>query len=100
MMRGSAILAWWLLSVATVAVAEPTFAVKPSVTRSGEGATISFTASVETDVEVAVLDDKGNAIRHLVAGRLGANAPAPLATGTLKQTVSWDGKDDLGKAAK
>jgi hypothetical protein len=27
-------------------------------------------------------------------------AAVPLAKGTLKQAVSWDGKDDLGKAAK
>src|SRR5262249_47564733 len=39
-------------------------------------------------------------VRHLAAGALGDNAPAPLLKGSLQQTLTWDGKDDLGQPAK
>ncbi len=95
-----AILAACTLLATTASAAEPTFAVKPVVTRAGDGATITFTASAATDVEVAILENDGKVIRHLAAGRLGDNAPAPLVKGALKQMLSWDGKDDLGKRAE
>ncbi|MCK6471545.1 MAG: hypothetical protein L6R28_07350 [Planctomycetes bacterium] len=37
-------------------------------------------------------------VRHLAAGVLGANAPAPLKQG-LEQTLDWDGRDDDGRPA-
>src|SRR5688500_11899660 len=96
----SAILATCTLLAATASAAEPTFAVKPGVARAGEGVTITFTVSAATDVEVAILDSDGKVVRHLAAGRLGDNAPAPLVKGSLKQTLNWDGMDDLGRRAE
>ena len=59
--------------------------------------TIHFELSRATDVEVAILDKNGRAVRHLAAGVLGgANAPPlPLKPG-LAQALVWDGKDDYG----
>jgi len=36
-------------------------------------------------------------VRHLACGVLGKNAPPPFRKGSLKQSIVWDGKDDLGK---
>ena len=36
-------------------------------------------------------------LRHLASGVLGPNAPAPFQKNAKKQTIVWDGKDDLGK---
>ena len=47
---------------------------------------------------VAIEDAKGKVVRHLVAGMLGKNPPAPLQPNSLAQTLTWDGKDDFGKA--
>jgi len=47
--------------------------------------TVTFALAAPADVEVAVTDAKGKIVRHLAAG--------------LSQTVTWDGLDDLGKAA-
>jgi hypothetical protein len=82
-----------------VLAAAPSFTEKPTVVRGGDGATISFAVSTETDVDVAIFDAKGVIVRHLVAGKLGKNAPAPLAMNALKQQVVWDGKDNLGRKA-
>ncbi|HOX05221.1 MAG TPA: hypothetical protein PK280_02375 [Planctomycetota bacterium] len=81
---------------------EPTvsgFAAKPAVTKDGEKLKIAFAVSAPTDVEVAVLDAKGAVVRHLAAGLLGKEAPAPFKKDALAQEVVWDGKDDAGKAA-
>ncbi len=78
---------------------EVTFVTKPSVSAEKEGVLIRFSVSVPTDVAVAVLDADGRVVRHLAAGMLGENAPAPLKKATLKQELLWDGKDDLGKPA-
>ena len=61
---------------------------------------ISFTLSAPADVEVAVLDAQGKAVRHLAAGVLGAKnpPPEPLKAG-LAQTLEWDLRDDFGKPA-
>lgn len=75
------------------------FAVPPKVERVGDRWRITFAVSAATDAEVAVLDAKGNVIRHLAAGLLGKNAPAPFRRDALAQAVVWDGKDDLGQAA-
>jgi NHL repeat len=74
-----------------------TFKIKPKVSSSKEGVTISFEVSAATDVEIAILDSKGNVIRHLSAGLLGKGAPAPLKADSLKQKLLWDRLDDLGK---
>ncbi len=76
---------------------EPGFTEKPAVSKAEGKVTISFTASAPTDVTVAIVDAKGNVIRHLAAGVLGKNAPAPLKKNSLSQTLLWDGKDDAGK---
>jgi len=74
-------------------------ATKPSVQAEKGGARISFAVSQPTDVEVAILDARGEVVRHLAAGLLGENAPAPLQKGVLKQELFWDGNDDLGRPA-
>ncbi|HOX07382.1 MAG TPA: hypothetical protein PK280_13350, partial [Planctomycetota bacterium] len=76
--------------------AEAKFASAPKVEAAGSGFKISFTVSAPTDVEVAILDAKGKVVRHLAAGLLGKNAPAPLAKDSLAQTLVWDGKNDIG----
>jgi DNA-binding beta-propeller fold protein YncE len=74
------------------------FSKKPTVTRDGAQARISFAVSAPTDVEVAVLDKDGQVIRHLAAGLLGKDAPAPFQKNALTQELLWDGKDDAGRA--
>src|SRR5262245_24599758 len=71
------------------------------VERAGDGARIAFALSHPSDVEVAILDASGKAVRHLAAGVLGDDvaAPAPLRAG-LSQQLEWDGKDDAGKTAR
>jgi len=99
MLKTSVILIFSLLSGAAIAAgANVTFASKPSVSRDGQKAQLSFSLSAPTDVEVAVLDAAGKVIRHLAAGVLGGKnpPPEPLKTG-LQQTLEWDGKDDAGK---
>jgi len=75
----------------------PKFTAKPTATVQKDGARIEFAVSQPTDVEVAILDAKGKAVRHLAAGLLGKNAPAPLRKNSLSQSLLWDRKDDLGK---
>jgi DNA-binding beta-propeller fold protein YncE len=72
------------------------FTSKPTVRGSNGKRVISFAVSAPTDVEVAILDAGGKVVRHLAAGVLGENPPAPLKKG-LKQELVWDGKDDSGK---
>ncbi|MBL8795427.1 MAG: hypothetical protein JNM56_16095 [Planctomycetia bacterium] len=76
------------------------FKTPPAVNRVGGQATIRFAVSEATDVEVAVLNAKGQVVRHLAAGVLGGKnpPPAPLKAG-LEQELTWDGKDDFGKQA-
>ncbi|HOX05499.1 MAG TPA: hypothetical protein PK280_03775 [Planctomycetota bacterium] len=81
------------------AAAAASFATKPSATKAGDGAKISFAVSAPTDVEVAVLGADGKVVRHLAAGLLGKNAPEPFKADALAQEVAWDGKDDAGKPA-
>ena len=71
------------------------FARKPVVTRVGERVRIAFAVNQPTDVAVAIEDARGEVVRHLVAGALGSNAPAPLQPGLIQELV-WDGKDDAG----
>jgi len=89
-----------LVAAASVPAADFSFTSKPTVTKAGAGAKIRFAISAATDVEVAILDARGKIVRHLAAGMLGDRAPSPLKPGVLKQELTWDGKDDLGRAVK
>lgn len=96
MKRAVALIVWLVLAGGafgeTVA-----FSSKPRVKAEQGGIRIEFTLNKYTDVEVAILDAKEKAVRHLAAGLLGPNAPAPLTRGTLRQSLIWDYKDDTGK---
>lgn len=77
------------------------FAKPPQVTRSGDQVSVHFAVSEATDVEVAVVNAKGQIVRHLAAGVLGGkNAPPAPLKPSLEQTLTWDGKDDAGQVAK
>ena len=78
--------------------APPVFTKKPTATKAGDVVKIEFAVDRETDVAVFIEDGKGKVIRHLVAGVLGKNPPAPLKPG-LAQSLEWDGKADYGKPA-
>jgi hypothetical protein len=56
---------------------------------------ITFAVKGNCDVTVGLIDEKGVVVRHVASGVLGANAPAPFQKNSLKQTLYWDGKDDL-----
>lgn len=67
-------------------------------TKKLHGLDITFAAKAPCDATVAIEDKDGRIIRHLASGLLGENAPLPFQKNSLKQTVYWDGKDDLGNA--
>ncbi len=77
--------------------AEPGFAARPTAKRQGDAVAISFEVKAPCGAAVAVIGRDGRVVRHLAAGLLGANAPAPFRKGSLRQTLTWDGKDDDGK---
>ncbi len=62
---------------------------------------ITFAVTANCDVTADIVDPStgsgqaAKVVRHLGAGVLGANAPAPFQKNSLKQKISWDGKDDL-----
>lgn len=89
-----------LLVVPRLPAGKVEFAKPPQVAPSGGQVSVYFGVNEPTNIEVAVLDAKGNLVRHLAAGVLGGkNAPpAPLKPG-LEQRLVWDGKDNLGKPA-
>ena len=88
------------LCVAAAQAGEPVrFTTPPNAVREGGGAKVTLAVSAPTDAEVAILDAKGQVVRHLAAGVLGPNAPAPLKRDSLAQELVWDGKDDLGQPA-
>ncbi|MBL8028861.1 MAG: T9SS type A sorting domain-containing protein [Fibrobacteres bacterium] len=70
----------------------------PTLVSAGVGRwTVEFTLSDTTDVEVAIVNLRDSSIiRHLAAGMLGANPPAPLVANTLHQTLFWNGRGDMG----
>jgi hypothetical protein len=86
--------------LAGASAGEVAFSAKPQAAKVGDKVKISFAVSAATDVEVAVLDAKGEVVRHLAAGALEAKnpPPEPLKVG-LAQEIVWDGQDDFGKAA-
>ncbi|MFC1672325.1 hypothetical protein ACFL01_04240, partial [Planctomycetota bacterium] len=61
---------------------------------------ITFTVRAMCDVAVGIVDEKDTVVRHLGSGVLGTNAPVPFQKASLKQTVFWNGKDDLGAYVK
>ena len=80
------------------AAADVRFIAAPEAVRSGDAVKIRFEVSGPTDVQVCVVDAGGRIVRRLAAGLLGPNAPAPLAKDSLKQELTWDGRDDNGAA--
>jgi len=89
------------LCISAVAVwSQLSFVGSPSLIRNSASSWIvDFEVSAATDVEVSVVSLRDSTIvRHLAAGVLGPNPPAPLAASVLHQTLAWDGKDDLGAA--
>jgi DNA-binding beta-propeller fold protein YncE len=86
-----------LLALSSVA-ADAGFAGKLKVTRAGDGAQIEFAVTAPVDAAVFVEDARGQVVRHLAAGVLGTNAPAPFQPG-LAQKLAWDGKADYGRPA-
>jgi len=88
------------LVMAAESPAPPAFTKKPSAARAGDKVRIDFAVDRETDVAVFIEDAKGKVVRHLVAGVLGKNPPAPLKAGALEQSVEWDGLADYGKPAQ
>jgi len=88
-----------VLSAAAV-VCALSFVGSPSIAynSSAKTWTVVFEVDTVTDVEVSLVNLRDSSILcHLAAGVLGANAPAPLAANLLRQTLTWDGKTDLGK---
>jgi len=71
-------------------VKEPTL----TFNESSKKGLVTFELSEFTDVEVAILDEKGRVVRHLAAGVLGKNPPPPLIANSKAQTIEWDGRDD------
>ena len=91
MTRTLATIVFALLAANTARAGEVTFTQKPVAQKQGEAVTVAFGLSAPADVEVAVLDAKGAVVRHLAARR--------LTRATLSQRITWDGKDDVGRAA-
>jgi hypothetical protein len=67
---------------------------------------IAFAVQAACDATVAIVDPAGGVagsafggrvVRHLASGVLGAHAPAPYEKNSLRQTIHWNGKDDLGE---
>lgn len=94
-----ALLSFGSLMASLAPAGELKFAAPPKADRTGAVVKISFTVSASTDVEVAIMDAKGQVVRHLAAGLLGPNAPDPFKKDSLAQELSWDGKDDAGQLA-
>jgi len=113
----AALVALTVLFTTAQAIGEPaSFAAKGSPQVDGQAggqpagaAKIRFTVSGPTDVEVAIVNAKGDVVRHLAAGVLGGGGkgsqpaknppPEPLKPG-LAQELTWDGKDDFGLPCK
>src|SRR5262245_11584033 len=63
------------------------FSQKPQVSRSGRGVKISFASKAYCDASVAIENARGQIVRHLVSGVLGAKAPEPFSKNSLKQEL-------------
>ena len=84
-------------AVSLVPAEAPAFVRGPAVKTARGGAEIAFELNTETDVAIWIEDTNGERVRHLAAGMLGEDPPAPLEKGRLAQTLRWDLKDDWGK---
>ena len=73
------------------------FTEKPRVTAEGDRVRVSFAVADYCDATVAIEHRSGRILRHLASGVLGENAPPPFQASSLRQTVVWDGKDELGR---
>ncbi|MGQ9660931.1 MAG: hypothetical protein ACUVWX_01165 [Kiritimatiellia bacterium] len=65
--------------------------------KAQQGYRVEFAVSGQTDVTVTVENERNQILRHLAAGRLGPNTPAPLKSNSLSQELFWDGRDDKGQ---
>lgn len=79
---------------------DPAFTTQPTLTKnSATNWTIAFAVDRATQVEVSIVNIvDSTVVRHLAGGLLGSGAPAPLQKDALSQTLTWDGKNDLGQA--
>lgn len=77
----------------------PAFTAKPTAARVGHAVKVDFAVNREADVAVFIEDAQGKVVRHLAAGVLGKNPPAPLKPESLEQSIEWDGKADYGREA-
>jgi hypothetical protein len=87
------------------------FTEKPTVTRDGDTFTICFAVKDYCDATVAIeripvadagegmgwTEERPKIARFLASGVLGPNAPGPFQNRSLRQTVVWDGKDEIGR---
>ncbi|MBL8025513.1 MAG: T9SS type A sorting domain-containing protein [Fibrobacteres bacterium] len=86
-----------VLFISAITCAIPNFVSGPGFRSDNGKKYVDFTLSEYTDVEVSIVDTiNRKVVRHLCAGRLGANAPAPFAQNSLQQSVEWDGLNDDG----
>lgn len=73
------------------------FTVEPSLSTSGGRYFVDFSLNKAADVAVSIVRvTDSSVVRHLAAGVLGNNPPAPLIPDSLHQRIEWDLKDDLG----
>jgi DNA-binding beta-propeller fold protein YncE len=83
---------------ASISNAEPLQWVKPPELTFNETSKtwlVTFELGTLSDVEVAIVaPGTSTIIRHLAAGVLGPNAPAPFAANSRYQKLEWDGLDD------
>ncbi len=96
-------LAAWVVAATNLAEAgapRPSFTRAPQVQTGPQGVCIEFAVDRPTDVEVAILDREGKVVRHLAAGLLGPQAPAPLKPDSLAQSLWWDERDETGQPAR
>jgi hypothetical protein len=100
-MNNKAILFLIIFSFSHILLAQALdFTTQPSLTKDGSNKWwVSFEVNQATDVEVSIVNvHDSSVVRHLAAGMLGPNAPAPLTASSLSQILEWDLKDDLGQA--
>ena len=72
------------------------FTKEPVISKNGDKLTVEFEVKDFCDVTVAIQNQDGDIVRHIVSGVLGSNAPEPLQSNSLSQKIEWDGKDDRG----
>ncbi len=98
-MRTVATLAILAVAAEPAVAQEAGFSRRPTVAHREGKLAVEFAASGPVDCEVSIRDAAGRVVRHLAAGVLGRNAPAPLLKDALAQSIAWDGKDDAGRPA-